>query len=104
MSRNSALVSLVLALACVFPVARGEAAALSPPSASTAGASNVSYSSAILAGSVDPRGQETAYVFQWGPTRGYGSETPLSPAGSGTKLTRVSDSVSGLQPLTTYYY
>jgi hypothetical protein len=64
----------------------------------------VSFSSAILGGSVDPRGQETNYVFQYGPTRSFGSQTPLSPAGNGTKTIRVSQPVSGLQPLTTYHY
>jgi hypothetical protein len=64
----------------------------------------VTFSAAVLAGSVDPRGQETDYVFQYGPTRSYGSQTPLSPAGSGTKTLRVSQAVSGLLALTRYHY
>jgi hypothetical protein len=66
--------------------------------------SNVGFSSAILFGTVDARGQETNYVFQYGTTRKYGLQTPLSAAGNGTITIRVSQSVGGLQPLTTYHY
>jgi hypothetical protein len=71
---------------------------------STAGVSSVTYSSAILDGSVSPKGQETNYVFQYGTTRGYGSQTPLAAAGNGTGAVKVSQSVSGLKALTTYHY
>ncbi len=49
-------------------------------------------------------GRKPTMSFQYGPTRSYGSQTPLSPAGNGTKTIKVSQSVSGLQPLTTYHY
>ncbi len=104
MSRNSVLVSLAFAFAFALPAPTGQAASPNAPSVSTGGVSNVSFSSATLAGSVDPRGQATNYVFQYGPTRSYGSQTPLSPAGNGTKTIRVSQSVGGLQSLTTYHY
>jgi hypothetical protein len=104
MSRNSVLVSVAFAFAFVLLVPAGEAGSLNAPSASTGSVSNVTFSSAILDGSVDPRGQETNYVFQYGPTRSYGSQTPLSPAGNGTKTIRVSQAVTVLQALTTYHY
>lgn len=104
MYRNIALVALASAFVFALPVSPGRAVSPTAPNVSTGGVSNVSYSSTILNGSVDPRGQETNYVFQYGPTRSYGSQTPLSPAGNGTKTIRVSQSVSGLQPLTTYHY
>ncbi len=104
MSRNAVLVALASAFAFALPVSPGLAASSTTPSVSTAGVSNVSYSSAILHGSVNPRGQETNYVFQYGPTRSYGSQTPLSPAGNGTRTIKVSQSVNGLQPLRTYHY
>ena len=104
MSRKFVLISLVLAFAFALPVAPGQAAPITAPSVSSGDVSNVSYASATLGGSVDPRGQETNYVFQYGPTHSYGSQTPLSPAGNGTKTMEVSESVSGLQPLTTYHY
>src|SRR5450759_53037 len=68
MSRKSVLVALASAFAFALPVSPGLAASPATPSVSTAGVSNVSYSSAILHGSVNPRGQETNYVFQYGPT------------------------------------
>jgi hypothetical protein len=104
MSRNSVLVALAFAFALALAASTGQAASPTAPSVSTGSVSNVTFSSAILDGSVDPRGQETNYAFQYGPTRSYGSQTPLSPAGNGTKTLRVSQSVSGLQPLTTYHY
>jgi hypothetical protein len=74
------------------------------PSVGTGGASGVGYSSATLHANINPHGQITNYVFQYGTTRGYGSQTPLAPAGSGTSPITVTQAVSGLQPLTTYHY
>ena len=51
-----------------------------------------------------PKGTGSQLCLPVGTTRSYGSQTPLSPAGNGTKTIRVSQSVSGLQPLTTYHY
>ncbi len=87
-----------------LPVSLGQAASPPAPNVGTGGVSSVSYSSVVLNGSVNPRGQGTDYVFQYGPTRSYGSQTPLSPAGNGKKPTGVSQSVSGLQALTSYHY
>ena len=104
MFRNCVLVALAFAFVFALPVSPGQAVSPAAPNVSTGGVSNVSYSAAILNGSVDPHGQETNYVFQYGATRSYGSQTPLAPAGNGPKTTKVSQSVSGLQPLTTYHY
>jgi hypothetical protein len=78
--------------------------AAAAPAASTSGAASVTYSSATLHGSVNPRGQATNYVFQYGTTRSYGSQTPLAPAGSGSGSLNVTQTVTGLAPLTTYHY
>jgi hypothetical protein len=105
MYRNTLLVALTFAFFIfALPVSAGQAVSHGAPSVSTGGVTNVSYSSTILSGSVDPHGQETNYVFQYGTTHSYGSQTPLSPAGNGMKTIGVSQSVSGLQPLTTYHY
>jgi hypothetical protein len=103
--RTRALLALGLSagVACLAAPALEAAKALRP-SASTGAASSVTYSSAILHGSVNPHGQATTFVFQYGTTRSYGSQTTLSPAGSGTKISAVSQSASGLLPLTTYHY
>jgi hypothetical protein len=64
----------------------------------------VTPSTAVLQGGVDPRGQITNYVFQYGTTRGYGAQTPLAPAGRGTTSIKVAQAIGGLQPNTTYHF
>jgi len=70
----------------------------------TGGASNVTFSSAVLSGSVNPRGVSTNFAFQYGPTRHYGAQTPLAVAGSGTQIVKVSQAVTALLPNTLYHY
>lgn len=93
-------VTAVAALAVVAPAL----AAPQTPIVSTIGSSNVSYASAVLYGSVDPHGLATGYVFQYGPTAAYGQQTPLAPAGNGTISVKLSQTVTGLAPNTTYHY
>ncbi len=75
-----------------------------PPAVVTGGVSNVTYSSAILGGYIAARGQVTNYVFQYGPTKSYGAQSPLAPAGNGTVTIKVTQAVVGLQPGITYHY
>lgn len=89
-----------LALLALAPTA----SALALPGVSTGAATGVSYGSATLAGSVDPRGTNTSYYFQYGPTKAYGAQTALADAGAGTAAVKVAVPVSGLQPITTYHY
>jgi hypothetical protein len=79
-------------------------AAASMPAVVTGGNTDVTYSSATVYGWVNPHGQSTTYVFQYGTTSALGQQTPLAPAGSGDSTVRVSQTLSGLQPLTTYHY
>ncbi len=104
MSRNYLLVAVAVVVGCAVPATATQAAAPAAPAASTGGVSSVSYSSAVLNGSVKPQGQETNYVFEYGATHSYGSRTPLAPAGNGTTTVTVGQTVGGLQPLTTYHY
>jgi hypothetical protein len=98
-----ALSLAVLALAALSASAPSALAATAP-GVSTGVASSVTFSSAILSGSVNPNGQITNYVFQYGTTTGYGGQTPLAPAGNGTISIRLTQGVAGLQPGTTYHY
>ena len=91
------------ALMLLLPVSRALAAA-SVPSVATSGASNATYSSVIVYGYVNPHGLATGYVFQYGATSGYGGQTPLAPAGNGTISIKLSQTITGLQPGTTYHY
>jgi hypothetical protein len=98
------LLALTLSLFAGALCSIAPAVAAAAPAASTGGTSHVSYSSAILFGSVDPRGEASNYVFQYGTTRAYGAQTPLAPAGSGNSSIKVSQTITGLQPLSTYHY
>jgi hypothetical protein len=96
--------TLALALAATLALTAASAVAASAPTVSTGGSAHVTYSSAVVYGSVDPQGAQTTYVFQYGTTRGYALQTPLAPVGAGTSAVHVSQTLSGLAPLTTYYY
>jgi hypothetical protein len=74
------------------------------PKATTGGAREISYASAVLAGSVNPNGANTSYYFQYGPTKAYGAQTAISDAGSGTSASTVRLKIEGLQPITVYHY
>jgi hypothetical protein len=82
----------------------GAAAATPPTGVATGGVSNLTPTSVVLGGSVNPKGQATNYVFQYGTTRAYGAQTSLASAGSGTASVKVSQAVAGLQANTTYHY
>ncbi len=101
--RRLALLPALVAIALALLPASGALAA-SAPGVSTGNASSITFSSAILYGNVNPKGLATGYVFQYGTSAGYGGQTPLAPAGNGTISIRLSQSVSGLQPNTTYHY
>ena len=102
-----ALLASTLALG-VFGLAATATAATTPappaPAVDTSGASNVSYSSAILYGYVNAEGAATNYYFQYGTTTAYGGQSPLSPAGNGTISIRVSQTITGLQAASVYHY
>jgi len=75
-----------------------------PPLALTGSALHVGESSVELTGTVNPKGAETSWYFQYGPTAAYGAQTPTAAAGSGTGGMKVSQIVSGLQLGTGYHY
>ena len=90
-------------LAAVALAGAAHAAAV-PPTASTGTARQVSYGSAVLTGSVNPRGADTSYYFQYGLTKAYGGQTAIADAGAGTHTLAVTIAVAGLQPLTVYHF
>ncbi len=101
-----------LALAALMAAALSPVAAAAPPTPappppptlSAVSSSNVTFSSATLSGDINPHGALTNYYFQYGKTNGYGAQTPLAPAGTGTIPLRVTQQISGLEPLSTYHY
>jgi RTX calcium-binding nonapeptide repeat (4 copies) len=76
----------------------------SAPSVSTGGVDTVTTSSARVSGSVDPRGRGTVAWFEYGTSSALGSRTGDIDAGFGTRATRVSAELTGLQPGTKIYY
>jgi CSLREA domain-containing protein/uncharacterized repeat protein (TIGR01451 family) len=81
------------------PVAPAGATA---PRAVTGAASQISSHGARLHGSVKPGGQPTAYFFQFGATKSYGSAT--APTRTGKKPVQVSAAVARLKAGTLYHY
>ncbi len=102
--RRRSYLALPALIAIGIVLTAPSALAAPAPGVSTGSASGITYSSAILSGSINPNGQITNYVFQYGATSGYGGQTPLAPAGNGTISIRLTQGVTGLQPGTTYHY
>jgi hypothetical protein len=74
------------------------------PTVSTRPPIGVTQTSATLMGAVNPRGEATSYVFQYGTSVAYGSQTAAASAGAGTATLVVSAAVGPLTPNTTYHY
>src|SRR3989344_2521655 len=75
-----------------------------PPTASTNAATDVTRVSATLNARVNPRGSQTTYWFEYGDSAELGQIAAFQSAGSGEASLTVSASVSGLDPLTKYYF
>jgi hypothetical protein len=77
------------------------------PRASTAGPGSITSASAVVGGSIDARYSATTYYIEYGPDAGYGTSAPTSrdaDAGDGGSAIRVSRTLTGLAPATTYHY
>jgi phosphodiesterase/alkaline phosphatase D-like protein len=75
-----------------------------PPAASTNAAASVARTSATLNAHVNPHSAQTTYWFEYGNTANFGNVTAFQSAGSGNASASVSAPISGLDPLTTYYF
>ncbi len=80
------------------------AAAAEKPVVTTGGAASIQPTTAVLNGTVNPKGAATTYVFQVGTTSLYGSTTAPTSAGGGNKGVRIAVPISGMAPDTTYHY
>jgi len=74
------------------------------PLVETEAAEAVSYDAAALRGTIDPRGAEIDYYFEYGTTDAYGQHTLEFGAGSGTTSAQKTLSVSGLAEDSTYHF
>jgi hypothetical protein len=77
-----------------------------PVEAVTGEASNVGETEATLNGTVDPRGYEATYQYEYGPTTSYGSAAPApaGPAGASNTAEGVSTRLTELLPGVVYHY
>jgi hypothetical protein len=92
---------IVAAAALALPLAsQAAAAAKAPvpgrPLVSTGSVTHVRGTSAQLEGVVDPRGAETAYYFQYGPTVAYGQVSATAQLPAGYARVKVGTVVTGL--------
>ena len=69
----------------------------------TTGAAQVSGTSVVLTGTVDPVGRATSFWFELGTTTAYGTSTVVRSAGSGRGAVPVSETVAGLVPGAEYH-
>ncbi|MCW1922146.1 cadherin-like beta sandwich domain-containing protein [Luteolibacter arcticus] len=74
------------------------------PVVTTLDALDITDSTALLLGTVNPQGGTTFVRFEYGLTSTYGSSTPARGIGSGTEGASVAREVSGLLPGQTYHY
>ncbi len=75
-----------------------------PPAVSGVGSSEVTDTTAVLGGRVDPNHLQTTYRFDYGTDTSYGTSTPVDSAGSGPRRVAVSKTITGLQPSTEYHF
>jgi hypothetical protein len=102
---GSVIRRLLLALAVLGATAGAALAAA--PTASTGGLSRLSPIGATLTGTVNPNGEATTYVFEYGLSISYGATAPTNGpgnAGSGTTDTTARAAITGLQPGMVYHY
>jgi hypothetical protein len=78
--------------------------AAKPPLAYTGYALETTETTATLRGSVNPRGEETSYSFEYGTDASYGSQTVALPVGTGAQEVKVSQALAGLRPATSYHF
>lgn len=74
------------------------------PTATSQAATAITPNAATIGVSVDPQGQETQVVFDYGTSAGYGSTTPAQSAGAGTAAVTIKATIGGLLPGTTYHF
>ena len=79
-------------------------AAAAAPTATTGPTTAVGATTATVTGTVNPGGQATTWLVEYGTSTAYGSKTSSTSAGSGTTGSSISAHLSGLAAGTTYHY
>src|SRR5579863_1809782 len=104
--RNAILPLVAAAITIVAFLAAfvGLALATTSPTVATGAVKKIGGNSAVLQATVVPGGQQTTYLFQYGPTAALGTQTAAASAGAGATSKAVAATIVGLIPGTPYYY
>jgi hypothetical protein len=94
----------VVIVALLAGLALPATAAAARPGVTTGGTANLTDTSVSLNGSVNPRGKDTQYFFQYGLNKLYGAQTPATGAGAANGASAISVAVGALAPATRYHY
>ncbi len=79
-------------------------ATVGAPAAQTAAAQGVGPDTGVLTGTLDTKGRSTTWWFDYGTSTRYGKATSSRSAGSKAGPQKVSATLTGLTPATTYHY
>jgi hypothetical protein len=101
MKRTAGVLAALTVLAATITAV---AIAASSPTVSTGSATKIGNNSATLNGAVNPNGDTTSYLFNYGLTSVYGTFTAKHSIGKGTKSLPEKLTIKGLTPGTTYHY
>jgi hypothetical protein len=93
----AALVSIAVSLALPALSSAIAVGSAGRPRVATGGVGHVRGSSGLLQGTVNPRGLETTYYFQYGLTTAYGLQTAAAPAGKGILTVKVGQTLTNLK-------
>ncbi len=74
------------------------------PTVQTTGASSVSRTTANINGQVNPNGFQTSYWFEYGKDKNLNNSSSAKSISANTSSKAVSEALSGLDPLTKYYF
>jgi len=74
------------------------------PTARTNAATSIEKNTAIINGQINPNGYPTSYWFEYGKDDNFGYVTSYQATNSGSSFMSVPTSISGLEPLTKYYF
>ena len=72
--------------------------------AATPATGDITTTTAVVNGTVDPGGEATQWQVQYGPTSLLGSITALTSAGAGTTALPITTTLRGLMPNKTYFF
>jgi len=92
------------AVALMTATAVPEAARAQAPTVATGRAVDITQTTAVLRGTINPRGAATTYYFELGTTRQYGSATPVAGPIRGRSPITVALPVGAMSPATRYHY